>query len=61
MQGVHEGLREIAPQLVLPGVELFGVQLGWSRAGAGPFVPAGRFHGPVLLLQGERDEEPAEQ
>ena len=34
VQGVHEGLREVAPQLVLVDVELFGVQLG--RSGAGP-------------------------
>ena len=60
VQGVHEGLREVAAELVLVDVELLGVQLGWSRAGPGPFVPAGRLHGPVLLLQGEGDEEPAQ-
>ena len=60
VQGVHEGLGKVPAELVLVGVELFGVQLGWSRAGPGPFVPAGRCHGPVLLLQGECDEEPAE-
>ena len=60
VQGVHECLGEVAAQLVFGGVVFLGVQPWGSAGAAGAFVPGGGVDGPVLLVQGQRDEEPAE-
>jgi len=58
---VHESLRKVPPHLVLVGVVLLAEQLRRPARRAGALEPADRLGVPVLVVQGERDTESAQQ
>src|SRR5690349_20280108 len=58
---MDEGLREISSHLVLAGVVLLAEQLRRSGGRAGALEPGARLDSVALVVQGECDQEAAQQ